>query len=87
MEYVTAYLQLDNKGRRCQCLTSKRGNWVKDRAASKCYFCRVLHCVRYSDEMLRIVCTQEQLDEYMQLPYVRLVKIIKGVEHNNGNQT
>lgn len=87
MEYVTAYLQLDHRGRRRQCLTSKRGNRFENRAASKCYFCRVLHCVRYSDEMLRIVCTPEQLDEYMQLPYVRLVKIIKGVEHNNGNQT
>lgn len=87
MEYVTAYLQLDNKGRRRQCLTPKRGNWFADRTASKCYFCRVLHCVRYSDDMLRIVCTMEQLDGYLQLPYVRLVKIIKGVEHNNGNQT
>lgn len=87
MEYVTVYLRLDNRGGSRRCLAPKRGNWFENRAASKCYFCRVLHCVRYSDDMLRIVCTQEQLDEYMQLPYVRLVKIIKGVEHNNGNQT
>lgn len=87
MEYVTAYLQLDNNGRRRQCLAPKRGNWFANRAASKCYFCRVLHCVRYSDDVLRIVCTSEQLDGYMQLPYVGLIKIIKGVEHNNGNKT
>lgn len=87
MEYVTAYLQLDNKGRRSQCLTTKRGKWFANRSASKCYFCRVLHCVRYSDEMLRIVCTKDQLDGYLQLPYVKIVKIIKGVENNNGNQT
>lgn len=87
MEYVTAYLQLDNKGRRKNCLTDRRGNWFANRDASKCYFCRVLHCVRYSDDMLRVVCTTEQLDGYIKLPYVKLIKIIKGVENNNGNQT
>lgn len=85
MELVTAYLLLDNMGRRRQCLTPKRGGWFANRDASKCYFCRVLHCVRYSDDMLRIVCTPEQLDGYIKLPYVRLIKIIKGVENNNGN--
>ena len=87
MEYVTAYIQLDNAGRRSQCLTSKRGKWFAHRDASKCYFCAVLRCVRYSDDMLRIICTPEQLDGYLKLPYVKLVKIIKGVENNNGNQT
>lgn len=87
MEYVTAYLQLDNTGRYKNCLTERRGNWFANRNASKCYFCRVLHCVRYSDDMLRIVCTSEQLDGYIKLPYVKIVKIIKGVENNNGNQT
>lgn len=87
MEYMTAYLQLKNTGRYKNCLTERRGNWFRNRSASKCYFCRVLHCVRYSDDMLRIVCTSEQLYEYIKLPYVRLIKIIKGVENNNVNQT
>ena len=87
MEYMTAYIELTDSGRAKACLTEPRGRYFPRRESSKCYFCRVLHCVRYADGMLRIVCTPEQLDGYIKLPYVKLIKIIKGVENNNGNQT